>query len=108
MDVGLHLAERDAEQGRDVLVAHVLEMKEHQRHALMIGKTSERLVQFLTLLLHLEFRRRRISGGERRFITVGRLVADWRELAEQSPPPAVARQVVETRMARDRPQPSGR
>src|SRR5262245_38476494 len=37
MDVRLHLAERHAEELRDVLVAHLVEVKQDERHTLVIG-----------------------------------------------------------------------
>src|SRR5436190_18892510 len=45
VDIRLHFGQRDAERGGDLLVAHVLEMKEHEWHALMIGKCGHRVLQ---------------------------------------------------------------
>ena len=42
MDVGLDLAERRAERVGDFLVVQLFEMKQHQRHALVVGQRAER------------------------------------------------------------------
>ena len=50
MDVGLHLAQRHAERDGDVLVAHVFEMKQHDRYALVIGEPANRVLEMLVQL----------------------------------------------------------
>ena len=42
MDVRLHLAERDTQSIGNVLIAEILKVKQHQRHALVIRQTPKR------------------------------------------------------------------
>ena len=71
MDVRLHLAERYAERLRDLLVAELFEVKQHQRHTLMIGKAADGLfeplvpvrVSALECAGHLRFERALVASS---------------------------------------------
>ena len=45
MDVRLHLAGRYLERLCDLLVTELLEVEQHQRHALVVGETADRLFE---------------------------------------------------------------
>jgi hypothetical protein len=45
MDVGLHLRERDPERFGDLLVAHLLEVKKHERNPLMFRQPAHRVLE---------------------------------------------------------------
>ena len=55
MDVGLDLAERRAEGLGDFLIVQVFEMKQHERHALVVGQRAERAFQLLAQLVLFHF-----------------------------------------------------
>src|SRR4029077_2509960 len=65
VDVGLDLAQGDAERVGDALVAHVLHMKEHERDALMVGQTLQGGLEADALVLLFGVERGRIRCGER-------------------------------------------
>ena len=110
MDVGLHLAQRDAERGGDVLIARVLEMEQHERHALVIGQPPERRSSSLALVsrLQLQSARRRANCRPRPRRGIGVITSASSELAEEPPACPVTRQVIETGIRRDGLQPAGR
>ena len=59
MDVRLHLPEPNVERAGDLLVTHLLEVKQHQRHALMVGQPLQRGLEPLLRFGGLERRQRR-------------------------------------------------
>ena len=111
MDVGLHFRKRDAERLRDVEVAQLLEVKQHERHALVIRQVVERLLEPLIRLSSFETRERRDPGFNCDVLDVHiSLVGSppARQVAEQPPPRSISRQMVQTGVSRDGLEPSGR
>src|SRR5437660_1199322 len=100
MDIDFHFGQRHAKSVGDVLVARFFKMEEHERHALVIGKAAERLLQPLAPIgiVHV----RRTLNRRLEFFAGGGL-----ELAEEPPACAVPREVIEAGVPRDRLQPSG-
>ena len=72
MDVGLDLAERRAERVGDLLVVQLLEVKQHQRHALVIGQRPQRPFELLAQLRLLELSSDGENGRHQRVGVVGR------------------------------------
>ena len=93
----------------DVLVAHVLEVKQHERNALVIRQLAAAPASSLVaLVLALDIRRRRARRDESQLVGCpGTRVAFPPELAEEPPSRAIAREVVEARVPRHGLQPAG-
>src|SRR3954469_4341048 len=100
VNVRLHLAHGDAEGDRNLLVAHALEVEEHERHALVIGKPSKRSLEMLAFVRALEIRLERTTGRERAFVGSVGVLAGRRDLAEEPPSRAVAGEMVEAGVPR--------
>jgi hypothetical protein len=45
VDIGFSLAKRDTERVGDLLIAHLFEVKQDERYALMIGQLTKRSLQ---------------------------------------------------------------
>ncbi len=108
VNVGLHLPQRHAKHRGDCLVAHVLEVKQHQRHALVIRQGAQRALQVPGAIRLLQQRQRRRGRRQRRGLVAGIRPVQPLDLAEELPPGAVAQQVVQAQARGDRLQPSGR
>src|SRR5256885_9501860 len=96
-NVGSYLGKRDTQLTRDVFVRQLLKVIQHQGHALVLRQATQRLFeQQLPLLLGNPVKRTvGHSDVELRFL-LGRLVAA--ELREESPAPAIARQMIEAQV----------
>src|SRR5215217_5208189 len=94
VNVRLHLAHRYAQRHRNLLVAHGLEVEEHERHALVIRKASKRALEMLAFVRALEIHLERTAGRERSFVRGVGVVAGRRDLAEEPPSRAVAGEMV--------------
>ena len=66
MDVRLHLAHGDPERARDLLITLLLEVEQHERHALVVRQLMERPLEPGVLLGQLEISSRRRVGRDRR------------------------------------------
>src|SRR5688572_13231905 len=109
MNVCLHLGERHAERGGDLLVADFLEVEQHEGHALVRRQRAKRQLEPLALVrpFHLQ-RRRRLSRRADVVRSLDVRVVGAGQLAEETPSRPVPRQVVEARVLRDGLQPAGR
>ena len=119
MDVGLDLGERDVEERGDLEVALVLEVKEDDRHPLVIRQPAERTLEARLFVRGVEVcllrRRHRAPARAIRPSTWSRVAgvvagraAGGLQLAEEPPSRPIARQVVEAQVRRDCLQPAGR
>src|SRR3954470_13523790 len=95
MDVGFYLAERYVQRFRNLLITQVLEMKEHERHALMFGQFAQRALELLLSFHSFEVvGNGRFDRGDRPGIEAVALICGRLELAENPPAPPIAREMV--------------
>src|SRR5215831_13918066 len=108
MNVRFDLPERHAEGGSDCLIAEFFKMKQHQRHTLVIRKLAKRALELLLALGVLEiFGNGRRDGHNLSLIELFRVIGG-RQLAEESPAPAITRQMIQARVPRDGLEPARR
>jgi len=95
MNVRLDLGEGPAEQVRDFLVALFFEMKQDQRHPLVIGQLTQRAFELRVVIGALEIGAVRLACDQRRLKPSRlRTLSGPADLAEQSPAQPIARQLI--------------
>src|SRR6266487_2866715 len=108
MDIGFDSPHRHAKRRSNLLIAHLLEMKERERHALVIGKPVERTRHVVPPVLEFDIHCRRMGRDERELVSgSGIPTVAPAQLAEEPPTRAVSRQVVEAGISRHRLEPAG-